>query len=85
MHPALASTPPPTARFRGPGTGGADLVAVKDGLWRVTDPTGNIMGHIERRTGADGERFTARRLLGSTRVMELGNFWRIDEAADCFR
>lgn len=61
------------------------LVQVKDGLWRVADSTGAILGHIERTADADGDRFLARRLTLSTRTLELGAFWRIDEATDCFR
>jgi len=44
-----------------------------------------VLGHIERRTEADGDRFSARRLLAATRTMNVGSFWRIDDAADCFR
>lgn len=75
-HSVLAR---PTA-FRG-----NTLVPVKDGLWRVADRSGGILGHIERRVDGDGERFAARRLLAATRTMELGVFCRIEDAADCFR
>lgn len=64
---------------------GVILVPVKESLWRVTDASGAVLGHIERRTDADGERFAARRLIAAVRSMELGVFWRIDDAADCFR
>ncbi|WP_022886336.1 hypothetical protein [Glaciibacter superstes] len=64
---------------------GVTLVPVKETLWRVTDKAGTVLGHIERRTDADGERFAARRLIAAVRSMELGVFWRIDDAADCFR
>lgn len=69
-----------TAAFRG-----LSLVPVKDGLWRVTHRSGAVLGHIERRTGIDGDRFAARRLIAATRTVDLGVFWRIDDAADCFR
>ena len=64
---------------------GLSLVPVKDGLWRVSNPSGMVLGHIERRTDADGDRFSARRLIAATRTMNVGSFWRIDDAADCFR
>jgi hypothetical protein len=69
-----------TTAFRG-----VTLVPVKDDLWRVADRSGSILGHIERRADGDGDRFAARRLVAATRTMELGVFWRIDDAADCFR
>lgn len=61
------------------------LVPVKDGLWRVSNPSGMVLGHIERRTEEDGDRFCARRLLFATRTVNVGSFWRIDDAAECFR
>jgi hypothetical protein len=73
-------SPVRTTAFRG-----LNLVPVKDGLWRVTHRTGTVLGHIERRTGSDGDRFAARRLIAATRTMDLGVFWRMDDAADCFR
>lgn len=85
--PSLAPTAPapvivasaPIARSRG-----LTLVAVRDGLWRVVEPSGSILGHIERSANDDGDSFRARR-LSATRTMELGVFWRMDEATDCFR
>lgn len=64
---------------------GPRLVPVKEGLWRVTGRSGTVLGHIERRADARGDRFAARRLVAPTRSLELGEFWRIDDAADCFR
>lgn len=72
--------PYPTTARRGP-----DLVPVKDGLWRVTGRSGVVLGHIERQTDVRGDRFAARRLVAATRTVDLGVFWRIDDAADCFR
>lgn len=64
---------------------GPGLVPVKDGLWRVTGRSGIVLGHIERQTDARGDRFAARRLVAAARTVDLGVFWRIDDAADCFR
>jgi hypothetical protein len=65
--------------------GGITLLPVTDDLWRVIDRSGSIVGHVQKRTDADGVRFAARRLMAATRTMEVGVFWRIDDAADCFR
>ncbi|MCU1444773.1 DNA mismatch repair protein [Cryobacterium sp.] len=78
------SRPTAIASVAGRNTGPA-LVAVRDGLWRVVDRTGAVLGHIERETQSDGERYLARRIVMSTRRIDLGAFWRMDEAADCFR
>jgi hypothetical protein len=64
---------------------GPSLVPVKDGLWRVTGRSGVVLGHIERRTDVRGDSFAARRLVAAARTVDLGVFWRIDDAAECFR
>lgn len=74
------TSPQRTSSFRG-----ITLVPVKDGLWRVTGRSGSVLGHIERRADADGDRFAARRLVAATRAMDVGTFCRIDDAAECFR
>ena len=87
-RPALSATVRPTtiAHAVGPArSSGPSLVAVRDGLWRVVDRSGAVLGHIEREAHADGERYLARRLVMPTRRIDLGAFWRIDDAADCFR
>ncbi|TFC01384.1 hypothetical protein E3O42_10600 [Cryobacterium adonitolivorans] len=88
LRTALSAAARPTtiAHSVGPArSSGPSLVAVRDGLWRVVDRSGAVLGHIERETHADGERYLARRLVMPTRRIDLGAFWRIDEAADCFR
>jgi hypothetical protein len=92
-RPTIVSTPRETATSAGNvATANAPrrnsfptLVAVRDGLWRVVDRTGAVLGHIERQTHNDGERFLARRIVMSTRRIDLGAFWRMEDAADCFR
>jgi hypothetical protein len=61
------------------------LLHVGDGLWRVVNRSGTVLGHIERTTDGVDERFAARRLLAATRTMVLGTFWNIDDATACFR
>ena len=86
------STPASTTAFptsagapRLPVIRGLQFVPVKQGLWRVSNRSGMVLGHIEQSSEADGDRFAARRMIAATRTMNLGSFWRIDDAADCFR
>ncbi|KGJ73502.1 hypothetical protein GY21_11045 [Cryobacterium roopkundense] len=78
FEPVLASVATATVR-------GLSLVPVKAGLWRVANRSGTILGHIERQSDADGDRFAARRLVFASRMVDLGVFCRMDDAADCFR
>ncbi|WP_104135742.1 DNA mismatch repair protein [Cryobacterium sp. Y62] len=64
---------------------GRDFIAVREGLWRVVDPVGAVIGYLERRAGVDGERYSARRIVFATRTRDLGAFCRIEDAIDCFR
>lgn len=64
---------------------GAHLIPVGASAWRVTAPNGRIMGHVERVSDPD-ERFRARRFHVPTRqFVELGTFWRIDDAVATVR
>ena len=84
VRPTTIATSIRSARTA-PRPSGPSLIVVRDGLWRVVDRSGAVLGHIEREAHADGERYLARRLVMSTRRIDLGAFWRIDDAADCFR
>ncbi|GAA3868901.1 hypothetical protein GCM10022381_10290 [Leifsonia kafniensis] len=61
------------------------LVPVRTGLWRVTHRSGSVLGHIERRSDPAGDSFAARRLTATSRTIDVGTFWRLDDATDCFR
>lgn len=61
------------------------LVAIRPGLWRVTHRSGTVLGHVEQRSDPRGDSFAARRLTSASRTIELGTFWRLDDATDCFR
>ncbi|RJT84626.1 hypothetical protein D6T64_20920 [Cryobacterium melibiosiphilum] len=61
------------------------LHPVRDGLWRVSARNGTVLGHIERRPTPDGDRYSARRLVFATLTREVGEFWHLADAADCFR
>lgn len=75
---ALTAAAPSTVR-------GLSLVPVKPDLWRVANRSGTVLGHIQRRADPEGELFAARRLVFATRMVDLGVFSRMDDAADCFR
>jgi hypothetical protein len=62
----------------------ASLVALRTGFWRVVHPSGRVLGYIEQQPASAG-RFTARRLVtNTTRLVEVGEFWSIDDASACF-
>jgi hypothetical protein len=75
-------TTPPTTTFR---LRDRSFIRVREGLWRVVDQLGTVIGYIETRSGVEGDRYSARRIVFATRTSELGVFCRLDEAADCFR
>jgi hypothetical protein len=70
----------PIARIRG-----RTFIPVREGLWRVVDPAGAVIGYLERQAGVDGDRYSARRIVFATRSRDLGVFCRIEDAIDCFR
>ena len=68
-----------------PPVRGRSFIFVRDGLWRIVDLSGVVIGYIECHTGVDGDRYSARRVVFATRTRELGLFCRLDDAVDCFR
>lgn len=55
-------------------------------LWRVLDPSGRVIGHVQSFSHPLGERFRAMRYHPlSTRFRELGEFWSADEAVAALR
>ena len=64
---------------------GRSFILVRDGLWRIVDPAGAVIGYIEHHVDVDGNRYSARRIVFATRTRDLGEFCRIDDAVDCFR
>jgi hypothetical protein len=64
----------------------ARLQQVNDRLWRVTRPTGEMLGYVESFDSPAGDRYRAKRyLLRARRFDVLGEFWRIDDATDALR
>lgn len=77
----LDFAPPHTATRSGVVT-----VQLHDDLWRVTRPDGEVLGYVDRTSTATGDRFGARRMLPrQRRFLSVGEFWRFDDAMDCFR
>jgi hypothetical protein len=65
---------------------GITLVQLHDELWRVTRNSGEVLGYIESFADAGSRRVRAKRMFSARRPsLPLGEFWRIDDAVDCFR
>ena len=64
----------------------ARLQQVNDRLWRVTRPSGEMLGYVESFDSPAGDRYRAKRyLLRARRFDVLGEFWRIEDATDALR
>jgi hypothetical protein len=64
---------------------GLVLVQLHDELWRVTRPSGDVLGYLEQFRVRAGLRFRAKRfLVRQRRFVEMGEFWSMDDAIDCF-
>ena len=64
---------------------GLHLVQLHDELWRVTRPSGEVLGYVERFGVRAGLRFRAKRfIVRQRRFVEMGEFWSMDDAVDCF-
>lgn len=62
------------------------LAAAAPDLWRVIDPTGRVVGHLQAASGPLGTKYRARRFHTGTRAFrDLGDFWSADDALDCLR
>ena len=64
---------------------GLHLVQLHDALWRVTRPSGDVLGYVEQFRMRAGLRFRAKRFIArQRRFVEMGEFWSMDDAIDCF-
>ena len=64
---------------------GLHLVQLHDELWRVTRPSGDVLGYVEQFRVRAGLRFRAKRFITrQRRFVEMGEFWSMDDAIDCF-
>jgi len=63
-----------------------DLTDAGPALWRVIDPSGRVLGHLQAVADAAGVRYRARRFHAPSRAFrDLGDFWTADDAVDCLR
>lgn len=60
------------------------LVVAGSRLWRVLDPRGRVIGHVQA-VASDGDvRYRARRFHTPSRAFrDLGEFWSADDAVEC--
>lgn len=64
---------------------GLHLVQLHDQLWRVTRPSGEVLGYVEQFRVRAGLRFRSKRFIARQhRFIHLGEFWSVDDAIDCF-
>ena len=62
------------------------LVAAAPSLWRVLEPGGHVIGHLQEVAQSGGIRFRARRFHPvSHEFRDLGDFWSADDAVECLR
>jgi len=65
---------------------GIDLVQLHDALWRITRPTGEVLGYVEKFSETAGDRYRAKRMIVTkNRFVSIGEFWSADDAVECFR
>ncbi len=80
LEPSAQSSPRLAPRTR------ERLVAAAPLLWRVIDPGGRVIGHLQQLADAGGIRFRARRFHpASHEFRDLGDFWSADDAVECLR
>jgi hypothetical protein len=64
---------------------GLHLVQLHEELWRVTRPSGDVLGYLEQFRVRAGLRFRSKRfIVRQRRFVEMGEFWSMDDALDCF-
>lgn len=62
------------------------LVAAAPSLWRVLEPSGLVIGHLQEIAEDGGIRFRARRFHSESHSFrDLGDFWSADDAVECLR
>jgi hypothetical protein len=62
-----------------------ELRRVRDGYWRVTAPSGIVLGYVEEIDQEGLPRYRATRLHPPLRLVPIGEFGGRDEAAECLR
>ncbi|MDR7189808.1 hypothetical protein J2Y46_002634 [Microbacterium sp. BE35] len=60
------------------------LIAASPSLWRVVEPDGRVIGHLQEIAQAGAIRFRARRYSPAAHAFrDLGDFWSADDAVEC--
>ncbi len=58
---------------------------LNESLWRITRPTGEVLGYIETVDEPEGTRYRAKRMIvRQQRFVPIGDFWSMPDALDCF-
>lgn len=61
------------------------LVPLRGGMWRVTRADGEVLGYVETFDAGGDTRYRAKRVSAHLRrFIAVGEFWRMDEAVECF-
>lgn len=78
MLETAGTTPPPIRRPS------LRLIAAAPGLWRLTDRSGRVIGHLQALVSGSDVRYRARRFHAASRMFrDLGEFWSADDAVEC--
>lgn len=64
---------------------GPGLRRVREGYWRVTATSGAVLGYVEEVADDGRPRFRAKRLHSGLRILDIGEFGALDEAAESLR
>ncbi len=75
-----STTGTPVRAGHGPG-----LRRVRDGYWRVTAASGAVLGYVEQASDDGRARYRAKRLHSGVRILDIGEFGALDEAAESLR
>jgi hypothetical protein len=66
-------------------TSRALITQLNESLWRVTRPTGEVLGYVETVADPDGTRYRAKRMIvRQQRFVPIGDFWSMEDAVECF-
>lgn len=62
------------------------VIQLNEELWRITRESGEVLGYIDRFIERGDYRYRAKRMIvRQNRFVGIGEFWRMDDALDCFR
>ncbi|WP_106814091.1 hypothetical protein [Microbacterium timonense] len=62
------------------------LIPAAPSLWRVVEPSGRVIGHLQQLTHHGAVRFRARRYHAASHAFrDLGDFWSADDAVESLR